>query len=106
MMNKIYTMTVKKLLKVNKNSKLKNYNRTFDTAQFLESVQLENSVSSSRALSIKVVMEFAMEHRHAHGQPVSPHARVILNYSRDSRIIFDLSYGDLHTYAKRLPLCA
>jgi len=105
-MNKIYTMTVKKLLKVNKNSKLKNYNRTFDKAEFLQSVQLENSVSSSRALSIKVVIQFAMEHRHAHGQPVNPHARAYVYYSNDSRIIFDLSYGDLRKYAKRLPLCA
>ena len=105
-MNEAYTITVKDLLIINKNSIKQDYNRTFDEEWLLKEVMHENATSKKKAIAIKTVIIPLMEHKHRHGEPCEPHMRLSAQYSTISVIYIDVTYRDFEKYATPLSLDA
>lgn len=93
------TMSIKDLFKVNKNSIIKQYNRTFYEESLFEVVKKETAMSTNQALALNVLIIPLIVHKHRDGVPCEPHIRTQVQYSTKNCVYLDMTYADFEQYA-------
>jgi len=87
-------VTLESFFAINKNSQLRNYNRTFIPHRFRRAVEKANKVSKTKAIKLRLVVKPLITHNYRQMSECETHYRCLIIYSEFDAALFDMTIED------------